>query len=48
LTAYASRASGWKSYYGVTLKNEGDCVSYVATHGKNALPLKARAVPVHA
>ncbi|HSX04935.1 MAG TPA: hypothetical protein VLF69_00485 [Candidatus Saccharimonadales bacterium] len=27
-------SSGWKSY-GATFKNQGDCVSFVATHGKN-------------
>ena len=28
------KGDGWKSY-GTTFKNQGDCVSYVATHGKN-------------
>jgi len=26
---------GWKTYTSPRFKNEGDCVSYVATKGKN-------------
>jgi hypothetical protein len=27
---------GWKTFTSPSFKNQGDCVSYVATHGKNA------------
>ena len=26
---------GWQNYEGLTFKNQGDCVSYVSTHGRN-------------
>ena len=26
---------GWQDYEGLTFKNQGDCVSYLSTHGKN-------------
>jgi hypothetical protein len=29
------KKNGWKSFTGLAFKNQGDCVSYVATHGKN-------------
>jgi hypothetical protein len=30
------KKGGWKNYPALGFKNQGDCVSYVATHGKNA------------
>ena len=29
------KKNGWKSFNNPTFKNQGDCVSYVATGGKN-------------
>jgi hypothetical protein len=34
-TADQCKKGGWQSYGGI-FKNQGDCVSFVATHGKNA------------
>jgi hypothetical protein len=33
--ADACKHDGWKDYPDLHFKNQGDCVSYVATHGKN-------------
>jgi hypothetical protein len=35
-TADACKRDGWKDYPDLRFKNQGDCVSYVATHGKNS------------
>ncbi|MDQ0849161.1 hypothetical protein QFZ65_001099 [Arthrobacter sp. B3I9] len=34
-TAEQCKKGGWKNYPALGFKNQGDCTSYVATHGKN-------------
>jgi hypothetical protein len=35
-TAGQCRKDGWKAFNNPSFKNQGDCVSFVATHGKNS------------
>ncbi len=34
-SANQCKNGGWQTFRNPAFKNQGDCVSYVATHGKN-------------